>query len=1604
MKPGPKDIKEIFAQALQISMPAERAGFLDSACKDDPELRGQVESLLEAHHEAGDFLCETIKLPPIDSMTEPRGTMIGRYKLLEKIGEGGFGIVYMAEQQEPVQRKVALKIIKAGMDTQEVIARFAAERQALALMDHPNIAKVLDAGATETGRPYFVMELVRGIPITDYCDEKTLSTAERLRLFIKVCQAVQHAHQKAVIHRDLKPSNILVTQHDVEPVPKVIDFGVAKALGQKLTEKTLFTAFRQMIGTPAYMSPEQAEMSGLDIDTRSDIYSLGVLLYELLTGVTPFDKETMAKAALDEIRRMIRETEPPKPSTRLRTLGEKLNEVARHRQTEPGALSRFIRGDLDWIVMKCLEKDRKRRYETANSLATDVERHLNAEPVVAAPPSAVYRLQRFARRHRVVLATALAFVVLLVCGVVMSLSQAWRANRYAKEAGTQRRTATNEAARATLALTESEQARKRELALSYANSTVLAYREWQNGDETMARATLDACSPELRGWEWYHLQRLANSALWTVRVPALGSGSADISSMTGVRTEFTHDGTLLAVFGLVVRPAVFEAYTGKKLFEWSPPENRYADFTTFSTDARWLAMGNSTGMKFIDLLEPGKAQDSSEVWKRLIPAEDQWISITSKRGELQMTGVPVDLFATPDSAWERDGLLSPRAINTALGNRFNSDDAFATEWQGRMALWVAQSDQVRELVRDAKKGGTPILHVERAGDDFMLISGTFDGEVSSPLRISSLTEPKKVWEPRLPPSALPVRFRFGFFNKVPQLFVASVALERSSSGLFVIPLGESPRPEAAHYAVDDARMHLYRIVAGYKYASGPYYGVADLVLDTEHETLVTAGLDCKIRLWNPRLSHETAVLRGHSAAVSGVAVHPDGKLIASASREGEIGVWDRTRSSAAIEIAQMGLGNILENIPGLGFTEILFNPQHGVIACPVKGDEFAIVDLVSGFARVIPSVRLISDDGKCALQRASRYHYAVTDISSGRQVAVLLSRLEGTGGGIPLSHFSGNLEWQAFTTNDNHEIAFLNMTNGTPSSAHVEVTWRPEKQQEADPILAINRDATLMICRRSLKEAAIMRISHATGAITNIGHIQCSMFIGFLENDRFAAVVPEDQKTVQLVDMASGAIIEQLPAEDVVREGDLSAGINRARTMLFTLTSLSSVNFDGQPLSSRHQNPVMAHIWSVGHGLQHIPLRAVPVGLDLSPDGQRLACSYLDGTVTLVNSRDGQSLCSFDDYGYVLGFTADGSSLVTVDIQGRVLMHHGSPIAERRAGVAVGRSFAESIETGLAEEEARKDAEEKRLALKLRRTLEKPLTSAATVSPVENTFAVIAQDGLANIYDFDGKLQTISRAPAEKVSCLAFSPTGTELLLGLRTGQIILWDVKRNSYKVVLDQTNSVARVGWLGSCGRAVFVFGNHDLQEPIVVIDLVTGHNISKFGTTSQRFYQIWASTSDGRTLAIPNMPDKPFGVSMLDAATGRVQAELPGHSPVSVALSRDDRLLAAGHAPYDITIWDLKKKRLLREIEAHSNWVVALAFSPDGKLLLSGAGDSTARVWDVENGEELGRIRFRGSSTYVNSVGFSPDGKLVLAAAHGQVIIAESPSPAGSQKLSR
>jgi serine/threonine protein kinase len=478
---------DVFLQALDLRSPRERSAYLDEACGANAELRDEVELLLSASERAGSFLEEpATPAPPIGELLsddpptsdpppiEGPGTRVGPYKLLQPIGEGGMGIVYMAEQLEPVRRKVALKTIKPGMDSAQVIARFEAERQALAMMDHQNIAKVFDAGTVgqafqpdtpspsqagkpdlRGGRPYFVMELVHGVPITQFCDENQLTPRQRLELFVPVCQAIQHAHQKGIIHRDIKPSNVLVTLYDDKPVPKVIDFGVAKAIEQRLTEKTLFTQFGVLVGTFEYMSPEQAELNALGVDTRSDIYALGVLVYELLTGSTPLQRERLREAALSELIRLIKEEEPPRPSVRLSS-SNSLPKIAAVRKTEPSKLSKLVRGEIDWIVMKCLEKDRSRRYETANGLARDVERYLHDEPVEACPPSAAHRLRKLVRKYRMPVIVAAAFTLLLLAGVVVSAWQAVRATDAEREATRKRLEAEDAQERARTAETKAK--------------------------------------------------------------------------------------------------------------------------------------------------------------------------------------------------------------------------------------------------------------------------------------------------------------------------------------------------------------------------------------------------------------------------------------------------------------------------------------------------------------------------------------------------------------------------------------------------------------------------------------------------------------------------------------------------------------------------------------------------------------------------------------------------------------------------------------------------------------------------------------------------------------------------------------------------------------------------------------------------------------------------------------------------------------------------------------------------------------------------------------------------------------------------------------------
>jgi eukaryotic-like serine/threonine-protein kinase len=588
--------EEIFHRALELKDGGARTAYLDSACTGQPGLRAQVEHLLAAHEAPSGFL-DTLPeetRTTASPMEETLGSRIGRYKVLEKVGEGGCGVVYVAEQTEPVRRRVALKVIKLGMDTKAVVVRFEAERQALAMMDHPNIAKVLDAGTTETGRPYFVMELVRGIRITDYCDQNNLSTKDRLDLFIKICQAIQHAHQKGIIHRDIKPSNILITLHDGVAVPKVIDFGIAKATEGRLTDATVYTQLHQFIGTPAYMSPEQAEMSGLDIDTRSDIYSLGVLLYEFLTGLTPFNAQELVASGIDGMRKTIREEEPVRPSTKVATLqGEDLTTTAKRRSLDAPGLVHLLKGDLDWIVMKCLEKDRTRRYETANGLAADLRRYLTNEPVVARPPGTLYRVQKLVRRNKLAFAAGSSVAAAIVIGFVMS---AWS---FVKERQARQRAVVAEqraeAARNNEAglRQQAEQSATTALVAAAESRRTLAESDFQQAlrfigeDKTMDAAAHLARSVSLQpaGPAGERLASLLANRSWLVPTVITSNSYGAALSSDGARVATSDaDGTAVLVFdGRTARPLLGPL-----------PHGSGIRFLRFTPDGKYLLTGSGS--------------------------------------------------------------------------------------------------------------------------------------------------------------------------------------------------------------------------------------------------------------------------------------------------------------------------------------------------------------------------------------------------------------------------------------------------------------------------------------------------------------------------------------------------------------------------------------------------------------------------------------------------------------------------------------------------------------------------------------------------------------------------------------------------------------------------------------------------------------------------------------------------------------------------------------------------------------------------------------------------------------------------------------------------
>jgi WD40 repeat protein/serine/threonine protein kinase len=929
-------VKEIFADALEKADAAERAAYLSQACGADAQLRQHVEALLQAHQKAGAFLEEPAPPPPgikivlAKLLTEKPGDRIGHYKLLEQIGEGGCGVVYMAEQEEPIRRRVAFKVIKLGMDTKQVIARFEAERQALALMDHPNIAKVLDAGATDAGRPYFVMELVRGIRITDYCDQNNLSTEERLKLFVQICHAIQHVHQKGIIHRDIKPSNILVTLHDGVPVPKVIDFGIAKATGQRLTDKTLFTAFQQFVGTPAYMSPEQAEMSGLDVDTRSDIYALGVLLYELLTGQTPFEQKALVAAGLDEMRRIIREQEPVRPSTRLSTLADpERTTVAKRRGAGPPQLIHLLRGDLDWIVMKALEKDRTLRYDTANGLALDVERFQNHEPVVARPHSTVYRVRKFVRRNRVMVAAAATVGVVLVLGIFGSTWQAIRATKAEREQSRLRQQAEADRGKAQTAQASEAQQRRRAEAQAYVGNMRLLQEAAEENDAVQCRDLLqETASNPARGFEWYYWQRQIHLDLRTFHGHSGGvlsvafspdgqrivTGSLDgtakvwetasgkeLVTFKGHRAginsvAFAPDGQRIVTSGLNdPTPRVWDSTSAKELLSlkghhamvnsvaFSPDGQRIATASSDGTVKVWnAARGNEllvlTGHLY-SVLSVGFSPDGRRI---ATGGEDHTARVWEADSGVQLLVLTGHLYEVFSVAFSPDGqrivtggpdarakvweAASGKELRTLRARNEINSVAFSPDGR-RIATGSGYSSYLAVQVWDADSG-EELLAFNGHNDQVRSVAFSQDGQR---LVTGSLDGTAKLWD-------------LGRREKL-----------LTHSGKSVSSVAFSPDGQRIATGGEDGTVKVWGTASGQDLLNFKAHSlmIRLVAFSPDGQRMVTSGQrDPTAKVWDAASGRELFTLTGHSNEIFSAAFSPDGRQIATGSLDQTAKVWE----------------------------------------------------------------------------------------------------------------------------------------------------------------------------------------------------------------------------------------------------------------------------------------------------------------------------------------------------------------------------------------------------------------------------------------------------------------------------------------------------------------------------------------------------------------------------------------------------------------------------------------------------------------------------------------------------------------------------------------
>jgi len=928
--------REIFFEALEMTTPEARAAYLQGACRGDVTLRRKVDELLKEHFSndsllAGPALEEERTAVAESPAGEAPAQMLGRYKLLEKIGEGGFGEVWMAEQREPVKRRVALKIIKLGMDSRQIVARFEAERQALAMMDHTNIARIFDADVTEAGRPYFVMELVRGVKITDYCDQHQLPTRERLRLFILVCHAIQHAHQKGIIHRDIKPSNILVTLHDGVPVPKVIDFGIAKATQQELTDKTVFTQFQQFIGTPAYISPEQAEMSGLDIDTRADIYSLGVLLYELLVSQTPFDAKEMMQGGIDALRQIIREREPLRPSTKLNTLvGEARTTAGKRRQTDVGKLVHQLQGDLDWIAMKCLEKDRTRRYDTANDIAADIQRHLDNEPVTARPPSAAYRFQKSVRRNKIAFVAGTAVALALVFGGMASTWQAVRARKAERAATLERNRAEQQAqlaaAEATRATAVATAARR----YAYAAEINVAFQALAESNLGRVRELLDRQQPmsgeeDLRGFEWRYLWQLCHGD----EIATFRDEGANAAAFSPDGKLFAYSGNKIIVRETASRKVIATLDSVASTLSFAPggkmlasshesgvkvwDAENWAELRSlagtmhparFSSDGRWLVTGVAGGFRLWDTQTweaagtcPGAPTFHLQSRNAVAFSPDSQFLVTIASAG-HASGDHLRVWRLPGLE-ELPSLLSETEPPGSVAFSVDGKHVIAGLWDGRIVVWEFAS---RKVVATRKEHTGSVTAVAVAPDGKTFVTASADRTVN-------------LWDAATFQHLVRLRGHVAEVGSVAMSPDGRTVMSGSADGTTKLWSAETRHPETVldgYYLVAGFigggrqllaaridRACLWTPESGarveYRIPNDPPFVLTaqGKVYDVKpDEPLVALGRsDGSVEVWNTN-GAKIITWQAHADTIGAVAFSSDGRRLATGMTKGEVKIWD----------------------------------------------------------------------------------------------------------------------------------------------------------------------------------------------------------------------------------------------------------------------------------------------------------------------------------------------------------------------------------------------------------------------------------------------------------------------------------------------------------------------------------------------------------------------------------------------------------------------------------------------------------------------------------------------------------------------------------------